>query len=443
MAWQASALQTPITPPAGLPMGGYGTVAGPRMASGTFSELYARAVVLRDSGTPYVIVSADLLGWPHGTAEAIRSQVTAATGLPAAHLMLLGTHTHNGPALPGSPDPWRAYALGDPTAIENYELDLINTVVQLVVNALSVAPTSVTVDYKTTTLTASTNREGLAYTETQVPVLVARKTDGQPLAVLFGYGSHPVAAGWQTQWDGDYPAAAAAAIEAVFPGAVAAFLPGAAGDQNPTGPAGWALRTSLGAKLADVVVSAAVAPGRALTSITAARLQNTSLPLDIDPTPGNLAAVRDCFATRAANGTAAAWDRRHAQASVDAIDAGDTFPTALTLPMQVFKFGGATPLSLAFVGGEPVSGYAVYFRSVYGADKLWFGGYGNGLLTYLPSNELLPPNRTGGSYAGGWNTDFPGIGGGAMCIYGPIAHFLAGNSGVEGALINGVAALLA
>jgi hypothetical protein len=30
-----------------------------------------------------------------------------------------------------------------------------------------------------------------------------------------------------------------------------------------------------------------------------------------------------------------------------------------------------------------------------------------------------------------------------MCIYGPIAHFLAGSSGIESALINGVAALLA
>ena len=81
--------------------------------------------------------------------------------------------------------------------------------------------------------------------------------------------------------------------------------------------------------------------------------------------------------------------------------------------------------------------YAVYLRGRFGgAEGLWFGGYGPGTVAYLPSDELLPPLRSGGSYAGGWNPDFPGLAGGSMCAYGWPGHFLAG--GVQTPIVDAV-----
>jgi hypothetical protein len=233
-------------------------------------------------------------------------------------------------------------------------------------------------------------------------------------------------------------------VEAVLPGATALFLPGPAGDQDPLGDRGWGLRSALGARLADAVVSAAVVPGRPLTDLSWARLDTVDLPLDITVSPDNLAAVRSDFAARAAAAGGLGWVVRHASAMVELIGSGAPIATSVTTPLQAWQLSGDPPLRLAFTGGELVSGYAVYFRArLGGTTGLWIGGYGPGAVSYLPSDALLPPLHAGGSYAGGWDPDFPGIGGGAMCIYSHLAHYRAGAGGAEAALISALGALLA
>jgi neutral ceramidase len=191
------------------------------------------------------------------------------------------------------------------------------------------------------------------------------------------------------------------------------------------------------------VSTAAAVPGRALTAVGGARLTTVNLPLDVTLSPGNLAAVHDAYQVRA-DATPLGWEVRHAQSMIDLIDQGAPIATTVPVTLQGWRFTSGTPLKLAVVGGELVSGYAVYFRQRQGGTAgLWLGGYGPGLPAYLPSDELLPPLRTGGSYAGGWDGDFPGIAGGAMCVYGPIGHFTAGSAGVEPALISALATLLA
>jgi neutral ceramidase len=445
MAWQAAAGRVDITPATGTPMGGYAVArgAGPRIATGTYTSLLARAVALWDSGRPYVVVSVDLLGWSTAAANSVRQRVTTATGLPAAQLMLVATHTHNGPALPEVGHPSILYELNDTAAITAYQQRVNDAVVALVQSLFAGTRTPVTLDFASTTSDFSVNREGLPYVENDVPVLVARRSNGLPLAVLYGYATHPVCAGVQSLWDGDYPSAASGAIEGVFAGSVAVYLPGAAGDQNPAGTAGWAPRHSRGIQLATAVVNRAATAGRALTSIAAAQLTTVSLQLDISLTPGNLAAARALYAARAA-ATSVAYIARHAEWMVAQIDAGATFPTTVTLPVHAWRFASSSPLRLAFVGGELVSGYAVYYRTRYGGGAgIWLGDHGGGSITYLPSNELLPPIRTGGSYAGGWDPDYPGLASGAMAAYGLPAHFLAGANGIESAIVNSLNALLA
>jgi hypothetical protein len=163
--------------------------------------------------------------------------------------------------------------------------------------------------------------------------------------------------------------------------------------------------------------------------------QEINLPLDITDTPSNLAAVKNWYQARLSSEFS--WYRRHAGVMIEQLQT-NSFVTTVPLPLQVWKLQGRPMLRLAFTGGELVSGYGAYFRNQYGgADRLLIVGYANEIPAYIPSDELLPPLCSGGSYAGGWHTDFPGIAGHSQCFYGCyLGHFLAGTDGVESTLIS-------
>lgn len=405
-----SSARVDITPVDYPYMGGYGT-ATPRYATGAHSSLQARCVVFWDP-SPRIVVTTDLLGIPRSINQAVRAQLP-----DGANLVLLASHTHNGPLLPESPDPFIITGVCDPS-VDVYAAQLVDLLVQVVQSALVAPQVEVTLDYQTTTQSWSINRAGLTYKETVVPVLAAR-ANGQPVAVLFGYGCHPVSAGNQTQWDGDYPSAAAAVIEAAIPGCVAVYIPGPAGDQNPTG-SGWAARSSLGAQLGSAVVQKLTTTGRALGAVETSYTE-VVLPLSITDTPANLASVRAMYVTRLTNPTT--WVARHAAKMIDQID-NHTFATSVTVPIQVWKFSGSPMLRILFSGGEVVSGYAAYFRGQWGGTSgIWVAAYANEVPCYIPSKQFLQPLCATGSYEGGWGLDFPGIAGESMTIYPHLGHF--------------------
>jgi hypothetical protein len=96
MTLLAGAAEAVITPPVGTPLDGYGGRAG-----GSFDvhdDLHARAAVLDDGATECAIVSCDLIGVDRRLVAAARERASAATGIPAAHIMIAATHTHAGPA---------------------------------------------------------------------------------------------------------------------------------------------------------------------------------------------------------------------------------------------------------------------------------------------------------------------------------------------------------
>lgn len=453
MSLAISTAKADITPPVGTPLAGDG-VDTPRLSTGSNAPLYARCTILWDSGWPNVIVTLDTLAIPRSLNLAIRAAVEplGPPGMPIGHedLILTATHTHNGGAVSGELDPFMAYNVTPGSAadqaIQAYTAQIQASVVGLVQAALAAPQTPCTLDYQTTSQSFSSNREGLPYVETAVPVLCARDTAGRLLAVLFGYGTHPVSGGVQTVSDPDYPGAACAYIEAQQPGVHAQFLQGAAGDQNPVNTAGWSLAYAqqLGQGLGAAVLSAAAHPGRLLSGPIGTAYRDLTIPLDINTSPANLAAVRADYVAREGNAALPGYYRRHAQSMVAAIDAG-SFATSVNVPVQVWTLQGSPALNLVLTGGELVSGYAVYLRNTYGGSAgIWPMGYANEVPCYIPSNELL----TGGGihYACGWDTDYPGIAGGSMTVYGWLGHFkippCAASVNVETILLNALAAML-
>lgn len=443
MSFKVSTAKIDITPAPGVNpfMGGYGTQTGPRAVvdDQPYSQpLYARCAVIWDDGHPFALVSLDILGVTRAVHLAVRARLLPLANWASSDIVLLASHTHNGPAIGRTLDPVITYNM-DPAqlaSVDAYTSWLQDRIVAVVTQALSRQRTTVTLEYSVASADFAYNRAGLPTVETDVPVIVARRGNGTLRAVLFSYGCHPVSAGWQHLWDGDWPAEACDVVEAAT-GAFTLFIPGPAGDQDPAGVRSWALRDAHGKTIGHTVLSAAQSRGRALTGHISSDIREATLPLDIDESPANLAAVRAAFEVRALNpASLPAWYPRHGAAMVTRID-NHAYATSVQNPSQVWRIGGQPGLQVAFIGGELVSGYGAYFRHRYGGSaELLIGGYANETNSYIPANDSLPPLAPSwGSYEGGWDPDVPGIAGGSMTIYPQIGHFRAGVSGAESAVI--------
>ena len=85
-----------INPPPGTPLAGYYSQRGTKTV---LDDIYAKAIVLEVGDTRAALVVCDLISLPRHVVTEARRQVEAATGIPAAHVMLSATHTHTGPVL--------------------------------------------------------------------------------------------------------------------------------------------------------------------------------------------------------------------------------------------------------------------------------------------------------------------------------------------------------
>lgn len=430
-----------ITPSVdGLVLGGYSTAAAgnPRRGSDVASHLYARAVAIWDNGKPRMVVSVDTLAITRYANQEVRRQL-ASTELMPADLIIACSHTHNAPALDDRLDPVVSYCASqeDVESVRSQTAVLIENLVTVIRAGLAAPQTTCTLDYLETEAHFSANREALAYTETVVPVITARAVVGSTvLAVIFGYGCHPVSNGMLTAFDADYPGVAALRLEAAYPHAVACFILGTAGDQNPIGPAGPHPADEFGTQLADAVEAAVDhGPGDILLSPISTRLApSVQLPLEVTPTPANFAAVRALYVERLESVDRAT--RLHAAASIQRLEA-NSMPLFVSLPIQSWVFGGGG-LTLIALGGEVVSGFDFHFRSVL-PGNVWVAAYCNEVPGYIPSDELL--DHAG--YAAGWDDDAPGIAGGSMIYYDWPAHFRRGTpDGAESAVIATVMSLI-
>lgn len=447
MSFSVSTAKVDITPTLSTNpyLAGYGAQSSARVATSStpYAQLFARCLILWEDGKPHAIVTLDVLNIPRSVHLSVRPKILALASWWSADVILQATHTHNGPVLVDSLQPYLSYALSDLTLVRSYTAWLEQKIVDVVRTALNATKTAVTLDYHVTTSGIAFNRAGLPYVETAVPVLTARKSNGVPRAIIFSYGCHPIAAGMRTLYDGDFPAGACEYIESSISGCFPIYLQGTAGDQDPRGVWSWGLRDQYSEDLGRSAVDVASSAGRVLTGPLQTSYDEMSLPLDILNSTSNLAAVRSAFVTRMGNPQGQpAWYQRHAQVMVSRIDS-NTLETEIINPSHVWKLQGSPMLRIALTGGEVVSGYGVYFRNRYnGSNGLVIGGYANEVSCYIPSNEFLPPYMPSGSYEGGWDPDFPGIGGGNLTVYGHLARFKAGSSGVEAAYINALNAQL-
>lgn len=86
-----------LTPPLGVELAGYGYYLG-RCALSVRDPLYARAVLLEESGARTLIISCDVLGLSKAVCAEV-FQCAAQLGIPEERVVIVSIHTHTGPCI--------------------------------------------------------------------------------------------------------------------------------------------------------------------------------------------------------------------------------------------------------------------------------------------------------------------------------------------------------
>ncbi|MBM3471451.1 MAG: hypothetical protein FJX73_11775 [Armatimonadetes bacterium] len=212
---------TIITPPPGTPLAGFG--ARREGARGVHDDLYARALVLEDTGQRVALVVCDLCDLDAGFVREARRRIQERTGIPAASAMLAAMHTHAAPAtfalysLP--PDPGWLDGLADRVA------DAVASAVR------DLAPATLALALGREGSVARNRRRPDGPIDPTVTVLRAERT-GAPPAFLLHYACHPTVLGSDNLMiSRDYVGFTVDAVERAT-GGWAMFVNGACGDVN-------------------------------------------------------------------------------------------------------------------------------------------------------------------------------------------------------------------
>jgi len=438
VAFYVSTAKSDITPTLSQNpyMAGFGNQgdSNPRAASSSSpyaDPLLVRCVILWQDSSPHALISLDVLGLPRDMHQALRPRLVALSNWTSSDILISATHTHNGPALLDSLQPFISYGISDVTLIRSYSAWLMDKVVDTVRAALNASRTAVSLEWKVTTAGIGYNRVGLSTVENQIPMLIAR-SGSTVRALIWSLGCHPISAGMQQRWDGDWPSGANAHIEASNGFDFALFVQGPAGDQDPTGEWGWSLRDSHSNTLGALLTNQARTAGTTVSGSISTQYQEINLPLQ---TSTALSTARSQYINRLGNPSGQpAWYQRHAEVMVSRIDSGVN-QSSVPLPLQVWRFGSGHRIALT--GGELVSAYGAWARNNYGgASRVMIGGYANEVPCYIPDNQFLPGGAfSDGSYEGGWESDYSGIAGGNLTVYPHIYHFsTSASSTLTGAL---------
>jgi neutral ceramidase len=394
-AWKAGIATVVVTPEQSMWMAGYAARTKP--SEGKVHDLNAKALALEDAvGTRFVIVTVDVIGFPREFRNAVEKEVAARYGLRPEALLLNASHTHCGPEIRA----WRATQAWDLPA-EQIELGrkyaemLQGRVVDLVGRALQdLAPAALSYTHGRCAVAMNRRSQtGRGYgiapnadgpVDHDVPVLLVAGPDGKSLrAILFGYACHNTTLDFY-QFCGDYAGFAQSDIEESHPGAVALFVQGCGGDQNPTPRRSLEWAKQHGRAVANGVEQALAARPRPVRGPLKLALGEATLELEAPPSVEEL---------KKQAGSSNKYESRHAQELLQDVEAGHVRSTYPYL-VQVARFGD--DLTMVALAGEVVVDYSLRLKKELAAPvaagpgpAIWVAGYSNEVFGYVPSQRVL------------------------------------------------------
>ena len=395
--WRAGVAAVEITPEASMYMAGFGSRLKP--SEGTEQKLHAKALALADAQEGrFVFVTLDLLGVERTMRKSLETRVAQSYQLRPGQFVLAASHTHCGPELREFKLPPGAAGTAAAAKLPVYFAALEDKLHALVGEALAqLAPARLSYTRARAGFAMNRRRPNKngGYTNApfpegpvdhDVPVLRVDGADGRLRAVLFGYTCHNTTLSFY-HFCGDYAGYAQAYLQADHPGAVALFMNGCAGDQNPYPRNTVGLAQAHGRTLATAVDAALLAGATPLTGA----LQSAYAEIDLryGPPP-----ARAEFEARLNSKDRV--EAGHARRMLDHLAKDGVLPVSYPYPVQVVQLG--RELKFVALGGEAVVDYSLRLKRQFGGPgAVWVAAYANDVMGYIPSERVL---REGG-YEGG------------------------------------------
>jgi len=411
--WKAAAVSVVITPDEPMWMAGYAARTKP--SEGEVHDLYAKVLALEDEqGARLVIVTVDLIGIPRPTRDWLEAQVRQRYKLGPEALLLSASHTHSGPVVRET----RYSIYGNtlyglsPEQIQQsnrYVDDLQQKLLEMIGRAIeNLAPAKLgytharagfAMNRRLPTETGfrnSPNPDGPV--DHDVPVLRIDGPDGKLRAMLFGYACHNTTlSGYE--FCGDYAGFAQQYLQEMHPEAVAMFIAGCGGDQNPYprgGPQTLEYCMQHGRALANGAEAALTVWARPVSGPIQATLDTVTLDFAEPPSREQLEEQ-----TKSKD----KYEARHAQVLLKELDETGAIRKTYPYPVQVVRFGD--DLTMIALAGEVVVDYSLRLKSELAGPAVWVAAYCNDVFGYIPSVRVL---SEGGYEAGDAMryTDLPG-----------------------------------
>ncbi len=403
--WKASAVSTTITPDKPMWMAGYASRIGP--FEGVRQELHAKTLAIEDAdGQRLVIVTLDLIGVPRSLRDAIEKHTTEKHKLPPGSLLINASHTHSGPMIRiykprGKNRPEQV--ISSKVAPENeqhvldevraYSAQLVKKITASIDQSLAaLAPAQL--KYSFARCGFSMNRRTRKPDGTfknfpnpdgpvdqTVPTLQIYDASGENLkSVLFGYACHATTLG-DMQIHGDWPGYAQQYFETDHPGAVAMFINGCSGDQNPYPRRKVEHVERHGRAMATAIDAAIFANPETVKGPLRALLEWTPVKYDTLPTKTELLERQK---------SKDPYEKRYATFLLDDLKHNASLAKSYPVPVQVIRFGDS--LTLAAIGGEVVIDYSHRLKKELGEKNpgaIWIAGYSNDVMCYIASKRII------------------------------------------------------
>ena len=385
-------------------MAGYASRTKP--ADGVTLDLYAKTLVMEDASKHLLaIITLDLIGVPKSMRESLATSLAQKHGIKPEFLLINASHTHSGPELRST----RTDVTDEPTRRADeaaaYTAKLEDTLIGMIGDCIKrLEPARLHYSYarcgfamnRRTPNPSKTGFNNHPYpqgpVDHQVPVLRATDAAGKEIAMAFGYACHNTTLGLQ-QFNGDYAGYAQQAIESAHPGAVALFVNGCSGDQNPY-PRGKVEQAETHGRSLASAVDAALATD--LIEISGQlRAAYEEIPLAYSPVPTEPQLIERQKSTNK-------LDASHAGRLLAVLKQRGGLATQYPYPVQVLRLGDQ--LTLVTLGGEVVVDYSLRLKRELNDPNIWVAGYSNDLMTYIPSLRVLKEGGYEGGDAMKWGT---------------------------------------
>ncbi len=395
---------------------------------------------------PAILLTLENCGLTPAIRRAVVAALSAQAGIRDERIVIAVSHTHSAPALRD----WAPFLFAEELPadhqkhIDDYTDEVVQRLIQVARDALA-ARRPGRLSWGQGRIGFAANRRRLEAgrwagfgvqpdgpVDHSLPVLAARDTRGELIAVVANYACHcTTLSGDFQQIAGDWAGYAQEMIEADHPGSIALITIGCGADANPEPRrSDLALCRQHGRSLADEVKRLLAGPLQPLDPRLSCRLRQIELPFEALPT-------RRQWEERVKEPGAQGY---HARRFLAKLDQGETLPNTLSYPIAVWTFGDGpaaaarsgrqlgsqsspqpsqqpsqqsspqsgqqsgsqsspqsrpqpADLAMVFLGGEVVVDFAIRFKDEFDGSRLWLTAYANDVCCYIPSRRVL---REGG-----------------------------------------------